>query len=85
MSGALTVGGSGVAASATGSTGCASGGTDCCVVAHPTTRTAAIVVIRRCFICQRLSVPSLSCLRVCGVGRRFHLRHNPAVSTQAEH
>ena len=36
---------------AIGSTGFASaGGADCCVVAHPTKTTAAIVVSRRCFI-----------------------------------
>jgi hypothetical protein len=51
MSGALAVGGSGGAASATGSTGFVSGaGADCCDSPHPTSTTAAIVVIRRCFI-----------------------------------
>ena len=50
MRGALAVGGSGVAASATGSTGFASGaGADCCDSPHPTTSTAAIVVISMCF------------------------------------
>ena len=49
-------------ASATGSTGFASaGGADCCASPHPTTSMAAIVVIRRCFICQRLSAfPTLA-------------------------
>ena len=45
MCGALPVGGSGFAASATGSTGFASGaGADCCDSPHPTSTTAAIVV-----------------------------------------
>jgi hypothetical protein len=35
---------------------------------HPTTSTAAIVVIRRCFISLQLSIPFWSCRRVCGGG-----------------
>ena len=47
MSGASAVGGSGVEASATSSTGFASGaGTDCYDSPHPTSTKAAIVVIR---------------------------------------
>jgi hypothetical protein len=53
MSGALAVGGSGFATSATGSAGCVSGvGADCCDSPHPTSTTAAIVVRRRCFIAE---------------------------------
>jgi hypothetical protein len=57
MYGTLAVGSSGFAASATGSAGSVSaGGTDCCDSPHPTSTTAAIVVIRRCFISLLLSI-----------------------------
>ena len=36
---------------------------------------AAIVVSRRCFISLQFSILPPSCHRVCGGGRRFHLRH----------
>jgi hypothetical protein len=46
MSGALSVGASGFASSATGSAGCVSSGVaDCCDSPHPTNSTAEIVVI----------------------------------------
>jgi hypothetical protein len=51
----LVVGGSGFAASATGSTGFVSGaGANCCDSPHPTSTTAAIVVSRRCLILLRI-------------------------------
>jgi hypothetical protein len=68
MAGGLAVGSSGVAASATVSTGCASAGVaDCCDSPHPTRSTAAIVVSRRCFIGLRRSsggVGWFSCLQL---------------------
>jgi len=39
------------------------------LVAHPTSTTAAIVVIRRCFISLQLLILHPSWLRVCGGGR----------------
>jgi len=39
--------------------------------AHPTSTTAAIVVIRRCFISLQLSILHPSCRHVCVGGRRF--------------
>ncbi len=45
---ASAVGDCGVAASVTGFD--SAGETDCCVVPHPTSTTAAIVVSRRCFM-----------------------------------
>jgi hypothetical protein len=41
------------------------------VIPHPISTTAAIVVSRRCFICQQLSILHPSCRRVCGGGRRL--------------
>ena len=43
----------------------------CCDSPHPTRNTAAIVVSRRCFISQRLSILYPSWLRVCGGGWRL--------------
>ena len=55
-------GGSGFAASATGSTGFTSGaGVDDCDSPHPARSTAAIVVSRRCFISLRRSSGGVGC------------------------
>jgi len=40
-------------------------------IPHSTSTTAAIVVIRRCFISLQLSILHPSCRRVCGGVRRF--------------
>ena len=40
---------------------------------HPTSTTAAIVVISMCFISLQLSILHPSCRRVFGGGRRFSL------------
>jgi len=69
-------GGGGDGCAGTSATGSARGvsgeGTDCCCdLPHPTSTTAAIVVISMCFICFQLPILHPSCRRVCGGGRRF--------------
>ena len=57
--------------SAVGSMACYLGaGGDCCDSPHPTSTTAAIVVISSCFISLQLSILHPSWLRVCGGGAR---------------
>ena len=73
---ASTGGGDGCAGtSATGSAGFTSaGGADCCDSPHPTSTTAAIVVISMCFISLQLSILHPSCRRAFGGGWRFCVR-----------